>query len=210
MLTRNQMTGEPVSSANTIDLDRYTPHVLWSLLTLASLSAVYFVTSWVVTERRDNEARIALSRMGVILTRSKLTTSVERTLTNSQTIELVDILNAVDAGDTVLVVDPAEATSETSAIYAKIRKLRCLMIHGRQVTDRSIEPLTSCASLAFLDLFDTSVTDKAVETIAAIPNLQRISIDYSDVTEAGAKRLKELRPEIEIRINNPREIATSR
>jgi len=54
-------------------------------------------------------------------------------------------------------------------------------------------------NLTFLNLQATNVTDAVVEELAKFPKLKEVQVGFTDVSEEGIAKLKEMRPEMTVR-----------
>lgn len=71
-----------------------------------------------------------------------------------------------------------------------------LMLGSTSASDTSMEQLKHVGQLRILDLTNTNVTDSAISSIASIRGLEGVNLTGTEITLAGARDLKTLRPEI--------------
>jgi uncharacterized protein YjbI with pentapeptide repeats len=105
---------------------------------------------------------------------------------------------------------------------ASLRKLESLFLSNSQFTDAGLRHLRSLRSLTYLDvsycsipesalqsiskiqnltdlnLIHTNISDADIDILMAIPKLRMVLLYDSAVTELGAKRIRTVRPEIQI------------
>lgn len=71
-----------------------------------------------------------------------------------------------------------------------------LMLASTSASDTSMEQLKDVGQLRILDVANTNVTDSAISSIASIRGLEGVNLTGTEITFAGARDLKTLRPEI--------------
>ena len=85
------------------------------------------------------------------------------------------------------------------SIVGAFPRLRHLCLNSTRVNGTVIERLAAFPGLEELQLAGTRVDDDDIDAIASLTRLKLVMLKRSDVTETGIARLKELRPELEIR-----------
>ncbi len=77
--------------------------------------------------------------------------------------------------------------------------LEWLSFHRTRINDNSFKSIGTPPALKYLDLTRTRVTDKSIETLAKLPSLETVILRRCKVTSEGADRLRELRPDVDVR-----------
>lgn len=86
-----------------------------------------------------------------------------------------------------------------ASIAGEFRQLRHLCLNATRVNGDVIRQLAGFPVLAELQLAGTRVDDDDIDSIASIVSLQSVVLKQSGVTDSGLSRLRELRPELEVK-----------
>lgn len=98
-----------------------------------------------------------------------------------------------------LAISGTKATDEGMAHLGALENLRSIVMHGLPITDAGIAHLARLPRLESVMLGTTQITDKGLLALAQNKSLRRISITSApNVTPHGLKRLRQLRPDIEL------------
>ena len=81
---------------------------------------------------------------------------------------------------------------------ASATRLERLRLDQTDVTTDELLALETPPDLRTVNLVGTAVDDRAVDWLAALPRLERVFLWGSRVTEQGAQRLRELRPDVHV------------
>jgi hypothetical protein len=84
------------------------------------------------------------------------------------------------------------------AEIGKLTELRHLDIYGTTVTDDGLALLKDLQKLKELGLGSTPVTDKGLVHLEKLNDLQHVWLAKSSATKAGAEKLKDARPDLNV------------
>lgn len=93
----------------------------------------------------------------------------------------------------------SEATDAEIVLLKCLPDLQELVIVGKKVTDKGLEPLQNLSKLQSLVLNCTSATDTTLGRLKGLTSLKKVYIRYSNVTEQGIKDLAKALPDTNIK-----------
>ncbi len=106
-----------------------------------------------------------------------------------------------DVADRVVELNVQDASIDDATLgdIAKFAELIRLRVSQNELTDRSINALSSLTKLERLNLYgNRRVTDNSVDALARIGSLKRVDIWQTGITSEGLARLRKLRPDLDI------------
>jgi hypothetical protein len=136
-----------------------------------------------------------------------LTPSVVAAIARSSTIETLTINNSdlTDEGlnllwpPTQVVILACPRIGENGFREIKnAQSLTYLTLEGANITDRVIARLVEAPTIAELELYDVQITEGSAPLLAQMPSLTSVYITYNEVNARVAKKLKRLKPRIEV------------
>jgi uncharacterized membrane protein len=108
------------------------------------------------------------------------------------------LLTAVDQ---IVELNLQDALLDDSVLVdiGKFKELTRLRLSHNELTDRTVEKLAGLKKLERLNLYSNpGVTDASIGVLASLPELKRLDVWKTGVTEKGMARLHELRPDLEL------------
>ena len=99
--------------------------------------------------------------------------------------------------DIVLVENFVGGTG-TLAPLGKLNTVKTLAITNSTIGDDEVTILTTLTGLQELNLYGTNITDRGLLRLARLRKLSNLIVTNSKVTEAGAAKFKELRPDCKL------------
>ena len=79
-----------------------------------------------------------------------------------------------------------------------LENLQSLQLQHSNISDNDINKLISLENLHTLNIYNTSISDESIEALSKIPALKKIFSWQSQISKAGANKLKTLNPNLEI------------
>ena len=86
---------------------------------------------------------------------------------------------------------------------AGLKRIFSLALNGTRVTDAGLKHLQELPKLQFLRLNRTAVTDAGLETLAKFPKLSEVRLIGTPVTPQAVERMKTVRPQLFILLEQP-------
>jgi hypothetical protein len=101
----------------------------------------------------------------------------------------------------IIELDLQRAKLDDAALapIGRFANLTHLRLDNNRLSDRAVETLAALPKLKYLNLYgNAAITDKSVEALARMPALEAVYLWGTGVTEQGAKRLRELKPDLQV------------
>lgn len=159
---------------------------------LVLLGIAFFIVFGCLVQRSLYRAAIvdSVRREGVILSRSGMSVSFERTYSGREYQKLVARPNEIGGVPDVYVLDEAMIDDDALLEICKLHRVRSLSVHSDLVTSRGLNGIRSLDSLKHLGLCGKKIGDDCVDTILSIKGLEHLDVcDLSSITETGRNRL---------------------
>jgi hypothetical protein len=94
----------------------------------------------------------------------------------------------------VLLLQGNQIRDESMAHLAALRYLECLMMwdaHG--ISDNGIVHLQDLEHLKYIHLSESKITDRSLEIFSRMPQLEGLSLQFNDFSDAGVSKLSDMR-----------------
>jgi hypothetical protein len=99
-----------------------------------------------------------------------------------------------------LYLDTTDTDGDVLKLLTTLPKLEYLDITGcDRIKDKDIQLLSKMPALEYMSLYNVHITDESVDALAAIPNLARIDIYGTKISDEGVARLRQAKPNLQIR-----------
>ncbi len=105
---------------------------------------------------------------------------------------------ALGADVPYLALGGTNITDSGLAQLTDLEQVRWIDLAKTRVTDAGVRHLAEIKSLVELDLSATPITDAALESLAGATGLRKLTITGTQVSEPAVRKLKQIRPQLEI------------
>lgn len=164
-----------------------------ALLTFIAISVV--VIEW--KSYQHARVRSRLRSLGVSVSRSSLTATIEKALSHEQANEVRMLIDLNGSIDVLLFVD-AQIGDHDLAEICKTAQAKFVSLQGLHYDDATIRSLLQCANVTACDLSGTGITDSCVDDVIQAFRISSIGIADTAISPEARARIRAARPDLTI------------